>query len=118
MPAPSLDDISALALGGVPSTELQTDKLMDEMTETTVSTFSPIKLFVKAFALSAVIGAITFFAGVFLGIVGIGGYAIVSHEKVDFAASYLYVGAPSAITAFVAAFLTIMVMGIRNRNQP
>ena len=88
------------------------------MTDATVSTFSPIKLFVKAFALSAVIGAITFFTGVFLGIVGIGGYAIVSHEKVDFAASYIYVGAPSAVTAFIAAFITIMVMGIRNRNQP
>jgi hypothetical protein len=88
------------------------------MSETTVSTFSPIKLFVKAFALSAVIAAITFFTGVFLGIVGIGGYAIFSHEKVDFAASYLYVGVPSAITAFIGAFITIMVVGIRNRNQP
>jgi|GEM_PF-5747796 len=97
---------------------IQAGKLFREMTDSTVSTFSPIKLFVKAFALAAVIGAITFFTGVFLGIVGIGGYAIVTHEKVDFAASYLYVGAPSAITAFVGAFITIMVMGNRNRNQP
>jgi len=76
-------------------------------------TFSLPRTFVKAIAIAAVSGAITFFTGVFLGIVGIGAYTIITHEKVDFAASYLYVGAPSGITAFVAAFITVLVLEFR-----
>ena len=84
----------------------------------TVAAYSPVRSFVKAFAIAMVTSAITFFTGVFLGIVGIAIYAALSHAKVDFSASYRYVAAPSAITAFIAAFITVLVLDIRRANQP
>jgi len=78
-----------------------------------MASFKPLQTLVKSFAIALMACALTFFSLTFLGIVGIGVYAIITHEKVNFAAGYRYVSAPTALLAFVVAFITNIVLDIR-----
>ena len=51
-------------------------------------TFNPIKTIFKSLALAVVVGAMGFFAGNFLTIIGLGVYGSLTHHTPDFSLAY------------------------------
>ena len=60
-----------------------------------------------------VAGATAFFAGNFLGIVGLGLYGAFKHTMPDFSLAYRRGGAPISIAVFCVAFVVIFVREMR-----
>ena len=75
--------------------------------------FSPVKTFFKALGLAAVCGAIGFFVGVFLSIVGVAVYGWLSKQPPDFTVTYKFVGAPFGVLVFVAVFIGMFVRDVK-----
>ena len=80
-----------------------------------------MKTFFKSLGLAVVAGAISFFAGNFLGIVALGLYGVFNHVTPDFSLAYRRGGVPLAIAMFCVAFVVVLVKDVRaavasNRN--
>lgn len=60
-----------------------------------------------------VAGATAFFAGNFLGIVGLGLYGAFKHSMPDFSLAYRRGGVPISIAVFCVAFVVFFVRGMR-----
>jgi hypothetical protein len=75
--------------------------------------FSPVRTFFKALGLAAVCGAIGFFAGVFLSIVGIALYGWLAKQQPDFTMTYKFFGAPFGALVFMVVLVGVWVRDVR-----
>ena len=78
-----------------------------------MTSFNPVKTFFKSLGLSVVAGAIAFFAGNFLGILGLGLYGAFKHSMPDFSLAYRRGGVPLALCIFFVAFVVVFVRDLR-----
>ena len=67
--------------------------------------------------LSLAVGALSFFLGTFLGILGVTILSAVTHHPADFTASYKWVGLPLGIGMFVVASLYLGSLLIRRMTR-
>ena len=75
--------------------------------------FNPVKIFFKSLALAVVAGAIGFFAGNFLSIVGLALYGTFTHHTPDFSLAYRRGGASVGIIAFCLVFIVSVLRDLR-----
>jgi hypothetical protein len=80
--------------------------------------FNPFKTFFKALALAVVVGAIGFFAGNFLTIIGLAAYGAFSHQRPDFSLAYRRGGVAVGIIAFCLAFVIGIWRDLRIGTEP
>ena len=78
-----------------------------------VMAFNPVKTFFKALGLAAVSGAIGFFTGEFLSIIGVALYSWLAKQPADFTVTYKFVGAPLAVLVFVVVFVGMWVRDVK-----
>ncbi len=82
--------------------------------------FNPVKTFFKSLALAIVVGAMGFFAGNFLTIIGLSVYGSFTHHRPDFSLAYRRGGVSVGIIAFCLAFVIAIVrdmrVAYRNKN--
>jgi len=81
-------------------------------------TLNPIKTFFKSLALAIVVGAMGFFAGNFLTIVGLGVYGSLTHHAPDFSLAYRRGGVSVGIIAFCLAFVIGIWRDLRLAARP
>src|SRR3954471_21411071 len=75
--------------------------------------FSPVKTFFKALGLAAVCGAIGFFIGVFLSIVGVAVYGWLAKQQPDFTMTYKFFGDPFGALVFVVVVVGVWVRDLK-----
>jgi hypothetical protein len=80
--------------------------------------FNPVKIFFKSLALAIVVGAMGFFAGNFLTILGLSIYGSLTHHTPDFSLAYRRGGVSMGIIAFCLAFVTGIWRDLRIASRP
>lgn len=82
-----------------------------------MSTRNPFISVVKAAAMSAMAAAMSFFVGIFLGILSLAMYQVLSSKKADFALAYKAFGMPLGFLGLGATFITVLVMEFRGDEK-
>jgi hypothetical protein len=75
--------------------------------------FNPVKTVFKSLALAVVAGAMGFFAGNFLTIIGLSVYGSLTHHTPDFSLAYRRGGVSLGIIAFCVGFIMAIVRDMR-----
>ena len=74
---------------------------------------NPVKTFFKSLGAAAVAGAIGFFTGVFLSILGLAVYGWALKSQPDFTLTYKFFGAPLGALVFVSVFVWMWARDLR-----